>query len=81
MDANLADPTALHASDLFDAISKAFETVFPMFKATTLVNNVLGTGPVPTFAPPVVPVGPVLGGIGIGPRGAFPDMPHAEERL
>lgn len=71
MDANLADPTALHASDLFDAISKAFETVFPMFKATTLVNNVLGTGPVPTFAPPVVPVGPVLGGIGIGPPGSI----------
>ncbi len=71
MDANLADPTALHASDLFDAISKAFNTVFLMFKGTTLVKNVIGTGPVPTFAPPVVPVGPVLGGIGNGPPGCL----------
>ena len=71
MDANLADPTALHASDLFDAISKAFGTVFQMFKGTTLVMNVIGTGPVPTFAPPIVPVGPVLGGIGTGPPGCI----------
>ncbi|HQT98160.1 MAG: hypothetical protein ACYC47_02730 [Desulfobacteria bacterium] len=71
MDANLADPTALHASDLFDAISKAFGTVFQIFKVSTLVTNVLGTGPVPTFAPPFVPVGPVLGGIGTGPPGSI----------
>jgi len=71
MEANLADPTALHASDLFDAISKAFGTVFQLFKATTLVKNVIGTGPVPTFAPPFVPVGPVLGGIGTGPPGCI----------
>ena len=62
MDVNLADPNALHASDLFDAIAKAFNTVFQIFKASTIVQNVLGTGPIPTFAPPFVPVGPVLGG-------------------
>jgi hypothetical protein len=33
---------------------------------TTLVANVLGTGPVPTFAPPYVPVGPVIAGTAIG---------------
>jgi hypothetical protein len=30
---------------------------------STMVTNVLGTGPVPTFAPPYVPVGPVVGGV------------------
>jgi hypothetical protein len=58
----LADPQALHAMDLFDSIATAFSTVFPIFKASTLVQNVLGMGPIPTFAPPFVPVGPVLGG-------------------
>ncbi len=64
MMANLGDPTALHAMDLFDALSKAFNTVFQTFKATTTIQNVLGTGPVPTFAPPFVPVGPVVMGMG-----------------
>ncbi len=54
--------TALHASDLFDSVSRAFNTIFQTFKTTTIVQNVLGTGPVPTFAPPVVPAGPVLAG-------------------
>jgi len=58
----LGDPKALHASNLFDAITKAFSVVFQTFKASTMVQNVLGTGPIPTFAPPFVPVGPVLGG-------------------
>jgi hypothetical protein len=62
MYANLADPQALHAIDLFDSIATAFSTVFQIFKASTLVQNVLGLGPIPTFAPPFVPVGPVLGG-------------------
>ncbi|MCK5506355.1 MAG: hypothetical protein KAJ10_14420, partial [Thermodesulfovibrionia bacterium] len=62
MNANLGDPKAQHASDIFDAISKAFNNVFQIFKASTLVQNVLGMGPIPTFAPPFVPVGPVLMG-------------------
>lgn len=71
MMANLGDPTALHAADLFDAIARAFNTVFTMYKATTPVKNVLGTGPIPTFAPPVVPVGPVVMGIGTGLPGCL----------
>jgi len=62
MDGNLADPKAQHASDLFDAIAKAFNTVFQVFKASTMVQNVLGMGPIPTFVPPFVPVGPVVMG-------------------
>ena len=71
MEANLGDPQALHASDMFDAIAKAFATVFVTYKASTLVQNVLGTGPVPCFAPPFVPVGPVLGGVGTGTPGCI----------
>jgi hypothetical protein len=71
MEGNLADPQAQHSSKLFDAISKAFNTVFLMFKGSTLIQNVLGTGPIPTFAPPFVPVGPVVGGVGNGPPGCL----------
>jgi len=62
MEGFLADPKALHAKELFEAIAKGFNTVFQIFKASTMAQNVLGMGPIPSFAPPVVPVGPVLGG-------------------
>lgn len=71
MEANLGDPTAYHASALFDSIAKAFFAVFQIFKVSTLVQNVLGMGPVPVFAPPFVPVGPVLLGTGISPPGCL----------
>lgn len=71
MVAMLGNPTAQHAPALFDALAQAFATVFPMFKATTIVQNVLGTGPVPTFAPPFVPVGPVMAGTVIPTPGVF----------
>ncbi len=59
------------AMDLFDALSQAFTPVFTVFKASTLVKNVLGMGPIPTFAPPFVPVGPVVCGVGNGPPGCL----------
>jgi len=71
MKTNLADPTALHSDDLFDAISKAFFTIFQIFKTSTLIQNVLGTGPIPTFAPPFVPVGPVVSGTVLPCPGVF----------
>lgn len=71
MIAQLADPQAPHAAELFDAIANGFTGPFNIMKASTLVTNVLGTGPVPTFAPPFVPVGPVIGGIGTGPPGCL----------
>lgn len=71
MQTNLADPEALHAPELFDALAKAFSVVFQIFKASTLVQNVLGTGPIPTFAPPFVPVGPVVMGTGNGAPGCL----------
>lgn len=56
---------------LFDAIGDAFEKSFNLWRVSTMVTNVLGTGPVPTFAPPYVPVGPVVGGIGTMIPGGF----------
>lgn len=35
---------------------------FQLWARSTLVVNLLGHGPVPSFAPPYVPVGPVVGG-------------------
>lgn len=58
----LGDPRAPFHKELFDAISSAFEKCFQIWCPSTMVTNVLGMGPVPTFAPPFVPVGPVVGG-------------------
>jgi hypothetical protein len=59
----LGDPSAQHAAALFDALSKAFGTCFQTFKASTMIQNVLGYGAVPTFAPPILPAGPVVAGV------------------
>lgn len=67
----LGDPTAAFAQELFDAISQAWSTVFPMWRGSTMVTNVLGMGPIPTFAPPFVPVGPVMGGTTIPAPGVL----------
>lgn len=49
-------------NELFDAVASGMETAFRVWAPSQIVMNVLGTGPVPTFAPPYVPVGPVVGG-------------------
>ena len=67
----LGDPQALHHVELFDSIADAFEKCFLIWQMATMVTNVLGTGPVPTFAPPIVPVGPVVGGVGTMVPGGF----------
>ena len=56
---------------LYAALADAFEKVFELWRVSTMVTNVLGTGPVPTFAPPYVPVGPVVGGVGTMIPGGF----------
>ena len=67
----LGDPRAQHAAALFDALSKAFGTCFQTFKATTMIQNVLGYGAVPTFAPPILPAGPVVAGVAIPTPGVL----------
>jgi hypothetical protein len=56
---------------VYAAVADAFEKTFNVWKVSTMVTNVLGTGPVPTFAPPYVPVGPVIGGVGTMTPGGF----------
>lgn len=67
----LGDPMAPFHKELFDCVSGAFEKMHLMWQGTTMVTNVLGTGPIPTFAPPYVPVGPVVGGVGTMTPGGF----------
>ena len=45
--------------------------VFIMFKLQTQVSLVMGMGPIPSFAPPYVPVGPVVGGSTLPTPGHF----------
>ena len=75
MIANFADPLAPHAPQLFESIAQAFNTVFQLFKLSTIVLTVLGMGPVPAFAPPVIPVAPVVGGSSIPIPGAIMTPP------
>lgn len=65
------DPTAMYNQQIFEAVADAFEKSYNLWKVSTMVTNVLGTGPVPTFAPPYVPVGPVVGGVGTMTPGGF----------
>ena len=67
----LGDPQAMYHKELFDAVCDAFEKCFQIWQASTQVTNILGTGPVPTFAPPFVPAGPVIGGVGTMMPGGF----------
>lgn len=67
----LGDPQAPFHKELFESISNAFEQCYTIWKVSTMVTNVLGTGPIPTFAPPYVPVGPVIGGMGNMLPGGF----------
>ncbi|MEZ4362272.1 MAG: hypothetical protein R3B48_18935 [Kofleriaceae bacterium] len=65
----LGDPQAPFHSQLFEAICTAFEQCYNTWKATTMVTNVMGLGGVPTYAPPIVPAGPVIGTANMMPGG------------
>ncbi len=54
---------------LFDAIATVLALAFMMWLPAQQVMLVLGKGPIPTFAPPFVPVGPVMGGDNIAAPG------------
>lgn len=62
------DPDKQHEA-LFDAISVAVAIGFLIWVASQMVMGVLGKGPVPSYAPPFVPVGPVLGGENVSAPG------------
>ena len=69
--AELGDATAPYHVELFDSLADAFEKCFTLWQTTTLVTNVIGTGPVPAFAPPANSAGPVVGGVGNMKPGGF----------
>jgi hypothetical protein len=71
MIAQHGDPRAQYHRELFDCVCDAFEKCFTIWQASTMITNVLGFGPVPTFAPPVAPAGPVVGGMGNMTPGGF----------
>ena len=54
---------------LFDAIATVLSLAFLMWLPQQQVMLVLGKGQIPTFAPPFVPVGPVMGGDNIAVPG------------
>ena len=59
------------SNELFVSIADAFEKAVMIWIPTQMVMLVLGKGPIPTFAPPYVPVGPVVGGDIISRPGHF----------
>jgi hypothetical protein len=52
-----------------DAMAVMISTAFTQWLPAQMVMNVLGRGPVPSFAPPYVPVGPVVMGDNIATPG------------
>jgi hypothetical protein len=47
---------------LFDSVATVLATSFALWLSSQMVQLVMGTGPIPTFAPPIVPGGPVVNG-------------------
>jgi hypothetical protein len=58
-----------HYEALFDAIATVLALAFTTWLPAQQVMLVMGKGPIPTFAPPFVPVGPVMGGDNIAVPG------------
>jgi hypothetical protein len=54
------------AQQAADDFGSWLSTGFIIWSTMTLVRNVMGKGPVPSFAPPYVPTGPVVGGDAFG---------------
>jgi hypothetical protein len=50
---------------LFMSIEAVLCVAFAIWMVSQQVTNCNGTGPIPTFAPPIVPVGPVVGGMNL----------------
>ncbi|MFT7621912.1 MAG: hypothetical protein ACI9WU_001077 [Myxococcota bacterium] len=54
---------------LAQSIGTAVSAAFMAWLPTQLVMNVMATGPIPTWSPPVMPIGPVVAGINIAAPG------------
>lgn len=76
---NLESATNLGGGDrnmLGDAFGTAFAAAFTVWLASSKLMLVLGKGPVPSFAPPYVPVGPVVMGDVIANPGILASAPE-----
>lgn len=62
------DAAKLHEA-IFDSIAFPISLNFLLWTLSQMVMNVMGKGPVPPFAPPYVPVGPVVAGDNIAVPG------------
>ena len=51
-----------HHEKIFESIATAVTLATVAWLPMQMVMNLMGKGPIPTFAPPVVPVGPVVAG-------------------
>jgi hypothetical protein len=69
--AMLGMPREPFGQKMFEAIADGFDKVFQIWSKSTMIQNVIGTGPVPSFAPPISPAGPVVMGVGTMPPGGF----------
>ena len=58
----MPNPKPACGKELAMAVAAGLEKVVFMWLSSQMVSNVLGKGPIPTFAPPYVPVGPVVNG-------------------
>jgi hypothetical protein len=56
------DDPEKHFEALHDAIATVLAAAFLLWLPSQMVIGVMGKGPIPTFAPPYVPVGPVVMG-------------------
>lgn len=58
-------PRPLGSEAVCEAIAAGIDMAVQLWLSSTIVTNVMGTGPVPNWAPPYVPVGTVTAGLGI----------------
>ena len=77
----LGDKDAAHHKVLFKSLGTGIGTIFLGWKAMTMVMNVMGTGNIPSFAPPFVPVGPVVNGTGTMIPGGLMSPPSGAAAL
>ncbi len=69
--AKYRQPTPSCGNEVAKAVAAGVEKALFPWLAATLVQGVMGSGPIPTFAPPYVPVGPVVNGRGMMPPGGL----------
>lgn len=63
------------ATGAAEKFAQRFGARFAAWAPAVIVRNVIGSGPVPSFRPPLVPAGPVVGGKIVEAPGAFVQPP------